>query len=175
MRVMAMVAQADAGAVAALERIATAQIVIAIVMVLIGFMTLALLGFVLVEFRAIKKLLDRVITTADELKPRVIPLIDRAKAVTDDVSGMTDNVRRKVDDVLHTLEDLRRAVEKGGHATEERVRRFGAVLDIVQSEAEEILVDATATARGVHETARALQRPRRALKRPHRSHDEEEE
>jgi hypothetical protein len=79
--------------------------------------------------------------------------------VTNDVAGMTDNVRRKVDDVLHTVEELRRSVERARAATEERVRPLHAVLDVVQEEAEDLLLDAAATAHGVHETARVLRSP----------------
>ena len=61
-----------------------------------------------------------------------------------------------------TVEELNRAVKKGGVAAEDRIRRFGAGLDVVPTEAEDVLLDAAATARGVHETARQLrEEPRR--------------
>lgn len=157
MGILALQAAADARMISALERIATAQVIIAVVMGLIGLLVLASAVLVMLEFRAVNRLLRKATASADDLKPHLIPLIDRAKTVADDVHGMADNVRRRVDDSLHTLEELRRSVERAGSAAEERVRRFAAVLDVVQSEAEELLLDAAATARGLHETARALQ------------------
>jgi ABC-type transporter Mla subunit MlaD len=127
------------------------------------------------QIRSAQKAMERNLA---EFRPRIGPLIDRAKHVTDDVAGMTDNVRRKVDDVLHTVEELRRAAERAGGATEERLRRFTAVLDVVQTETEELLLDAAATAHGLQETARVLReegadRPRRRS-RELEDHPEEE-
>jgi hypothetical protein len=45
------------------------------------------------------------------------------------------------------------------------VRQFGAVLDVVQAEAEEVLLDAAATAHGVHSAARALRQTSRSRSR----------
>jgi methyl-accepting chemotaxis protein len=157
MKALAVLAQLDPAAVAALERIATAQIVIAVIMSIIG--VLIVVGGVLV-LREMQQARRQVHRTFGQMAPRLGPLIDSAKHVTDDFAGMTDNIRRKVDDILHTAEDLHRAVKRGHTATEERVRRFGAVLDVVQAEAEELLLDAAATAHGVHETARVLREPR---------------
>jgi uncharacterized protein YoxC len=153
MKVFAALTQVDPGAVEALQRIATSQIVMAVVMVLFGLIALAVAVFALVEVRAARRFMTR---TVNELKPQMAPLIDRAKHVTDDVAGMSDNVRRKVDDVLHTVEEVRRSVERVRVSTEERAERFAAVLDVVQAETEELLLDAAATAHGVQETARVL-------------------
>lgn len=175
MQLTAMLAQADTRAIEALERIANAQLLIVIGVWLIVVFAVGAAAFVLVEYRSVRRLMKMTEGMMTELRPRVAPLIDRAKHVTNDVAGLTDNVRRKVDDVLHTVEDLRRAVERGGEATEERFRRFAAVLDVVQSEAEDLLLDATATARGVHETARALREPPPALRRARSAREERDE
>lgn len=147
-----LLAQAEPRALEALERIATAQLVVAVVMTLIGLALIAVVVVVLLQLRSLRRLLD-------ELRPRLAPLIDRATHVTSDVAGATDNVRRKVDDVLHTVEELRRSLDRARKAVEERAASFGAVLDVVQTEAEELMLDAAATARGVHETARVLREP----------------
>lgn len=148
--------QLDTGALEAIHRIAAAQLVMAVVMVIIGLIAIGGAIVVLLELRSARRLLHNLGDTVDELKPRLAPLIDRTIHITSDMAGMTDNIRRKVDDVLFTMEELHRAVKKGGIAAEDRVRRFGEVLDIVQTEAEDLLLDAAATARGVHETARQL-------------------
>ncbi|MGQ0560672.1 MAG: hypothetical protein ACT443_02210, partial [Gemmatimonadota bacterium] len=46
-------------------------------------------------------------------------------------------------------------------SVEERVKQFGAVVEVVQSEAEEILLDAASTARGVHTASLVLRSGRR--------------
>lgn len=161
--------QLDTGTLDAINRIAVAQLVMAVVMVIIGLIAIGGAVVVLLELRSARRLLHNLGDTVDELKPRLAPLIDRTIHITSDMAGMTDNVRRKVDDLLFTVEELNRAVKKGGVAAEDRIRRFGEVLDVVQTEAEDVLLDAAATARGVHETARQLrEEPRRrpAVRKP---------
>lgn len=162
MMVMSVV-QLQTESVEAIQRIATAQLVVAVVMVIIGLIAIGGAVVVLLELRSARRLLHNLGDTVDELKPRIAPLIDRTIHITSDVAGMTDNIRRRVDDVLFTMEELNRAVKKGGAVMEHRIERFGAVLDVVQTEAEDLLLDAAATARGVHETARQLREgpPRR--------------
>ena len=175
---MRMLAQMDAAALDVLERIAIAQVVMATVMVIIGLIAIGGAIIVLLELRSARRLLRDLTDTVTDLKPRVAPLVDRAIHVTSDVSAVMDNVRRKVDDVLFTVEELNRAAKRGGIAAEERIRRLGAVLDVVQTEAEDLLLDAASSARGVHETARQLReplRPRRTRRTPPHSLDEDEE
>jgi uncharacterized protein YoxC len=164
------VVQLDPGSAEAIRRIATAQLVVAVIMVIIGLIAIGGAIVVLLELRSARRLLHNLGDTVDELKPRLAPLIDRTIHITSDVAGMTDNIRRRVDDVLFTMEELNRAVKKGGAMVENRIQRFGAVLDVVQTEAEDLLLDAAATARGVHETARQLREepPRRREASPPR-------
>jgi methyl-accepting chemotaxis protein len=157
--------QVDAASIEALERIAFAQMVVAAVMVIIGLIAIGGAFIVLLELRSARRLLHNLTDTVSELKPRVAPLVDRAIHVTSDVSAMMDNIRRRVDDVLFTVEELNRAAKRGSAATEDRIKRFGAVLDMVQTEAEDLLLDAASTARGVHETARQLREPARPVRR----------
>jgi len=140
-------------------RIATAQVVMAVVVVVMGVLALAAAVIVLFEFRNLRILLRGLRKTVEILEDRIAPLIDRANIITADVAGMTDRSRRKVDDLLFTLEQINRSIQSGSEAAQERVRRFSAVIDVVQTEAEELLLDAAATARGVHETARLLHEP----------------
>jgi uncharacterized protein YoxC len=153
---LGMAIQMDAASVDALERIATAQMVMAAIMVVIGLIAMGGAMLVLLELRSARRLLHNLADTVDDMKPRVAPLLDRANHIATDVEGMMDNVRRRVDDVLFTVEDLHRSVQRGQAAAEERVQRFAAVVDLVQTEAEDLLLDAAATARGVHVTARQL-------------------
>jgi uncharacterized protein YoxC len=173
----AMLAQVDARAVESLQRIATAQMIMAAVMILIGLLALGAAVIVLIELRSARRLVRGMLDTVEDLKPRVAPLIDRAREVTDEVAGMTDDVRRKLDDLLYTAESLNRSVQRGSEAAEERLRRFSAVLDIVQTETEDLLLDAAAAAHGMQETARVLRQPRTTAvvtgEEPHTMNEEE--
>lgn len=155
--------QLDTGSIEALRSIAIAQMVMAAVMIVIGLIAIGGAIVVLLELRSARKLLHNLGDTVDELKPRLAPLVDRTIHITSDVAGMTDNIRRRIDDFLFTMEQLNRIVKRGGNMAEERMERFAQVLDVVQTEAEDLMLDAAATARGVHETARQLREepPRR--------------
>jgi biopolymer transport protein ExbB/TolQ len=162
-----VLAQVDPRAVAALERIALVQTVMLVMMVLLGFILMGGAAAMFLQVRSAQKALQR---SLDGFRPQLallVALMDGARHVTGDVTGMTERVRRKVDDVLHTVEDLRRALERAGAGTEERLARFTAVLDVVQTETEDLLLDAAATAHGLQETARVL-REERAHGRPGR-------
>ncbi|HSK19218.1 MAG TPA: hypothetical protein VK912_08760 [Longimicrobiales bacterium] len=165
---IAMVAlQLDEGSIDAIRNIAIAQMVMAAVMIIIGLIAIGGAIVVLLELRSARRLLHNLGDTVDELKPRIAPLIDRTIHITSDVAGMTDNIRRKVDDLLFTTEQLNRLIQRGGDMAEARMKRFAEVLDVVQTEAEDLMLDAAATARGVHETARQLREepPRRKPRR----------
>jgi methyl-accepting chemotaxis protein len=177
-----MLLQVDLRMLAALERIAVAQIVMATVLGLLGLLALGAGIGVMLEIRRARRAVYGLSRRFDELTPRLAPLIDRALQLTDEVAAMSDNVRRKVDDLLHTAETLNRSVQRGSAATEERLQRFAAVLDIAQAEAEELLLDAAATAHGMQETARVLregpgdgQRRRQsaAAQQEYRDHEED--
>jgi methyl-accepting chemotaxis protein len=151
-----MLMQVELRTLEALERIAVAQIVMATVIGLLGLLSLGAGIVVLLEIRRARRAVHGLSRKLDDLTPRLAPLIDRAVHLTDDVAAMTDNIRRKVDDLLHTAETLNRSVQRGSAATQERLQRFAAVLDIAQAEAEELLLDAAATAHGMQETVRVL-------------------
>lgn len=175
----AVVQTADTEMLEALQRIADAQLVMAIVMVLIGMLALGAAVLVLLELRSARMLMRGMLSTVNDLKPRLAPLIDQVKNVTDDVAGMTGDARRRMDAILHTVEDLHRAVQQAADAAEARLRRFNSVLDVVQTETEDLLLDAAATAHGVQEAARTLRGPdprggRRTVVRLDDADDEED-
>lgn len=160
MRPLALQAQVvDTTVIDALGTIAMAQVVMAVVLVIMGLVVLGGALLVLVEFRSLRRLLRDMLVTMEELRPRVGPLLDQLQSLTGDASAMTGDMRRRVDNLLYTIEDVNRSVKRGAEAVEARAERFGAVLDVVQTEAEELLLDAASTARGVHETARVLRQP----------------
>jgi uncharacterized protein YoxC len=128
---------------------------------------LALLGAgvavaALLVLRSLRRLLRTLERTVQGLSPRAEPLIERAGRLAEDAGRIAGAVRREIEDVRETVDELNRQTRAVSRAVESRVRRFGTVLDVVQDETERLLLDATATARGVHATADAMRR-RRAL------------
>jgi uncharacterized protein YoxC len=150
------VQELDPELVAHVDRIALALTIIAGVTVLLGTLLAVVLVANLFTLRALTKLMKRVDQQMERLAPRIEPLIERMTRLASDTQDITDHVRRGVRDVMHTVDDLNRSLRDAGQATERRVREFGAVIDIVKEEAEQVLIDSAATARGVSVAAGTL-------------------
>jgi len=147
----------DAALAAQLDRIAWSQVVMAIGMAVVALTILGIGIAAFLLFRAVRKLIGTVEAQAKALAPRAEPLLTAASKVAADATGVSGAVKERADEVLQTVQELNGRLRELATETEERVRDFGAVLDVVQAEARDLLLDAAATARGVHTTAEALQ------------------
>lgn len=151
--------QSAADVAGQLERVARAETVTAV-----GTVVLALLGVAIAiaafsTLRALSRMLVALERHADRLAPRIEPILERVSGVTQDAAEISQSLRQDVERVHETLEELNQQLRAAAHAAEDRVRRFGAVVRVVQEEIEDLLLDAAAAARGVHTTAEALRRP----------------
>ncbi|HUP89665.1 MAG TPA: hypothetical protein VM100_09950 [Longimicrobiales bacterium] len=72
------------------------------------------------------------------------------------VRKMTGKANQAIGSITGTVEDVNGRLQSAIASVEGRARRFGAVVDVVQTEAEELLLDAASTARGVHAAAEML-------------------
>jgi hypothetical protein len=136
-----------------LDRIMWAQLIMAGVMVLLAVATLAVAVAVLL---LVRRAMDRIEAAKTELLPHVTPVLSRASTIADDVRHMTAGFRDDADEVHRTVRDLLDRTRSAVDTLDDRVRRFGLVLEVVQQQAEELLMDAAATARGVPTAAQAL-------------------
>ncbi|HUF67070.1 MAG TPA: hypothetical protein VMM79_00365 [Longimicrobiales bacterium] len=141
---------------AQLDRMATMMMVLAISAVIVGLLSAITLIVSLMTMRSASKLMKTIESQIERLAPKTDPLIEKLTRLTDDARGVTDSVRRRVTDLMDTISDVNEALRGAHRAADTRVREFAAVLDVVQSETEEVLLDGAATARGVHATAEAL-------------------
>lgn len=137
--------QADPEVLDYLQRIAWAQIAMA---VMLGLAFLGVLGAGLYAMRLFRS-----------IQRQIQPMIDHATGIAADAADVSAAARKQADEVLATVRELNERLRAAGDSAEMRVRDFAAVLDAVQSEAESVLLDTAATARGVHETARRLREP----------------
>jgi hypothetical protein len=136
-----------------LERIMWSQVVMAGVMVVCA---LALLAVAVATLLLVRRAMDRLEGAKDQLLPHVTPVLSRASTIADDVGHITAGFRGNAEDVQETVQDLLERTRLAVDSLDERVRRLGVVLEAVQHQAESMLMDAAATARGVHATAQAL-------------------
>lgn len=143
----------------ALLQVSWADGLAAVSLGLIAAFWLAITVGVLILIGLVMKLLKRVEGIVEDLAPRTEPLIDRANEIAGDAAAISKNVRAEVERVGDTVKGLNDQLQLALESTTEQVRRFGAVVRVVQDEVEDILLDATATARGLQAAADTLKRP----------------
>lgn len=169
--VAAAILQNEPAIVQQLERLATAQIVVA---VSVAFIALSVIAVALGLLLAIRKLVKTFDRTMAQINPRIEPLLRSATRIGEDAEDVSRDVKERVSGVLETVDELNERLKTGAQAIEDRFKQFGAVVEVVQSEAEELLLDAASTARGVHTAAEVLRSDKRArLSQPAEDPDED--
>ncbi|HEY0810091.1 MAG TPA: hypothetical protein VGD49_08005 [Longimicrobiales bacterium] len=136
-----------------LNRMANIQMVMAIATSILALFALAIAAASLLVVLKLKKMMSRGL---DALPAKTDPLIAAVTRVAENARDVSDTAKVRVRDILTTLEDISDRLKAGADSVEDRVKRFGTVVDVVQAEAEEILLDAASTARGVHTAAEVL-------------------
>jgi uncharacterized protein YoxC len=126
---------------------------------LIALFWLAITIGVLILVALVSRLLKRVEGLVEKLAPRAEPLLDRANQIAGDATAVSQMVRHEIEAIGGTVQDLNRQLHTALDSAGEQVRKFGSVVRVVQDEVEEILIDATATARGLQAAADTLRRP----------------
>lgn len=139
-----------------LDRIAWAQWVTAIGTVLVALIAIGLAMAVYVSLRGLARRAEALERVLARLEPRVEPLLDRAGKIAEDASHVSHALREEVARAGELLADVNERLRAGLDDAEDRLRRFGAVLRVVQREAESLLVEGAAAARGVHVAAERL-------------------
>ena len=138
---------------AAMDRIATAETVIAVgvtVLIVLGIVVSVMFAWTL---RVTTKLLNAV---RHDLAPRTEPLLEQTTRLAERANELVDGLREEADTVRETVDEINRRIRQATDVAEQRVRKLAAVLEVVQEEAEKLLIEAAATARGAHAAARAL-------------------
>jgi hypothetical protein len=74
-----------------------------------------------------------------------------------------DGTMHRLDPVFDTVEGINGRLKDGAQAIENRIKRFGTVVDVVQTETESLLLDAASTAHGVHTAAQMLRSGKRKV------------
>ena len=155
---IAFVQAADPALVAELQQMNTTLIIIAVGVALFGLLCLGLLFVVLRVMGPISRLTSKIETQVDLIAPRAAPILDKVNGVAFSANDVADKVRKQVSELMETAEHVNRSLRDAVHEAEIRVREIGAVIDVVKAEAEEVMLDTAATARGLHVTAAALRR-----------------
>lgn len=84
------------------------------------------------------------------------PMFDQTREATANVESMTSALRADVRDLGDSLRLLSERVRSASDRVERRIRAFDALLEAVQTEAEDLFVASAAAAHGLRASARSL-------------------
>ena len=128
----------------AISSIALAVLVLGVLLALIG---------VLLQFR---KLTRSVTEVTKRLEKDAGPVLERARSVAENVDFITAAVRTDVQKVHKSVAQLNDRLNQASTRMEERIQDFSALVEMLQSEAEELALDTAAAVRGVRAGSKAL-------------------
>ena len=127
----------------------TLQVAAEVSTVVIAVISVILLVVILLFLVQLKKLLR-------SLQQHVQPVTDRARVAAENVEYITALVRQDVQKVRTSVSGLSDRLGEASERMEERVEEFNALMDVVQGEAEAVLLDTAAIVRGVRAGARTV-------------------
>lgn len=127
-----------------------------IAIAVIGVMLVILMAGILLTAWKVRGLVVQMSDVVTRLEPGLHPVVERVRAVSENVEHITRSVRKDVDQVTASVEALSGRVQQASDRIEERIEEFNAVIEVAQSEAEGILIETAATVRGVRAGAEAL-------------------
>jgi len=99
---------------------------------------------------------DRSMRLLETLRGDLAPLIRQGHTIADDVKIVTSSIRADIRKVNATIAETNARLQDALAATEQRMRDFNALLDVVQDEAEHMFVSTAATVRGMRRGAAAF-------------------
>ena len=108
----------------------------------------------------ITRTLRKLETALDTIGKDARPVLDRARAIGENLNFIAMSVRKEVDRVGDTIAFANERLEDAIEAAEERVQELTALIDVVQGEVEDTVITATSTLRGIRTTAKLLRRQR---------------
>lgn len=127
----------------------TLQIAAEVSTVVIAVILAILLVVILLFLVQLKRLLG-------SIQRNVQPVTDRARVAAENVEYITALVRQDVQKVRASVSGLSKRLGEASERMEERVEEFNALMDVVQDEAESVLLDTAAIVRGVRAGAQSI-------------------
>ena len=118
-------------------------------MVVIAAILVIILVVVLLFLVQLKKLLGAI-------QQQVQPGTDRARVAAENVEYVSAMVREDVQKIRGSVSGLSGRLKEASERMEERVEEFNALMDVVQDEAEAVLLDTASVVRGVRAGAQTM-------------------
>ena len=137
--------------------ILTVHIVQAVAVIVLGIGMI----FLALTVRRFRQSLDTMDEALKTVGRDARPVLDRARAVGENLNFIVMSVRREVDRVGDTIASANERLEEALEAAEARVQDLTVLIDVVQGEVEDTVLSATSALRGLRTGARLLRRSRK--------------
>ena len=121
----------------------------AAVAVTVALCLIVLLAAYLVLAIGLKKALDKLTTAVERFRQDVRPVTERAAAIADHLEHAAFSVRGAVDEVTDTIRTANETLRDAVATADERFRELDAIVQLARDEAEDVVVGAASTMRGV--------------------------
>jgi uncharacterized protein YoxC len=132
------------------------ETLVSIEQAIVGLAMLALLGVTVMMLLSLRKGLAELTKLVQSSIGDLSGAAHSVRNVADDVRSVTHTLRDDVTAVGETVRTVNELVRDAVDDAEYRVRRLGSLMDVAQEEAEDFVVSAASTMRGVAEGASAL-------------------
>lgn len=150
-----MIAQATADTVVMIQArdgLTTASQVASLVLVGVFILILGALAALLLQLRGIQR---TVAELTGRLEKRIDPILDRGKEVAANVEFISAAMRTDIQHVSDSVRSISDRLQTASDRMEERIAEFNALMEVVQSEAEDVFIGSSATLHGIRAGARA--------------------
>ena len=125
-------------------------------LIVVGVFALLLVLFIVVLLLQIRKLSGTIKRLGGKALDKADPILERGKGVADNVEFISAAIRTDVERLNQTVNALADRLQQASDHMEARIEEFNALMEVVQGEAEDILIGTAATARGVRAGVRSL-------------------
>jgi hypothetical protein len=124
--------------------------------IIVGAFFALLVPLLLVVILQVRKLSGVVKDLGEKGLQKADPLLDKSRGAMENVEFVTMAVRNDVEQITTSVKRLSDRLKQASDRMEDRVAEFNALMDVVQSEAEDLFVGTAATVRGVRAGAKVL-------------------
>jgi uncharacterized phage infection (PIP) family protein YhgE len=124
--------------------------------IILTLTVLAVLATLVVALLQLKNLTRSLASLTQRMEREAAPVLERARSVAENVDFITMAVRNDVQKLNESVNRLNERLQEASIRMEERVQDFSALVEVLQSEAEDLALDTAAAVRGVRAGTRAL-------------------
>lgn len=132
------------------------QTAAALSVVLVGVFFLLLIGLLVVLILQVRSVGRTVRELGEKGLRQADPVLERGREVADNLAFLSSAVRTDVEQFTTAVRSVSSRLHEASDRMEERVVEFNALMEVVQSEAEDIFIGTASTIRGVRAGTRSL-------------------